>query len=748
MCSIVGFCAVANSQQQQRREPGTLKPGFFGRMLGLDSIPNPRLFMKESERVRHYQQQPRFDPTASPRSTQTHATTPMRPLPTMNREIPRATRQVPRSPQPTSRTTAVRRHRTAPSFPAPVITGGSTSTPHTGISITPKRRRSGLTLEQILKNRLSQPITKVERTAPWVQNPFHTDVSDVYQPIASGPVPLPEPETFIVDNDPIEEPNAPLPLKAPMPATTELATPPLATPDTVIVTEPEVEITQTQPATNTTPDEIPEPVEPVTVAEIPEPDQPVIPSQEEVSEPVIADNETITVPDTVVQTPEPLEVAADTPDVETRDFKMPSRSAASEPIKLVKPVYPAVQKQEPVQVAKQWRARTQTHAAPQDSRTLPQTHSATPMTQQAVVQRPVDMRPVSQPTAQPPQKKLPRLAGQTTVRVNPTRSQLPTIRPIGSAGRSQSATRPVAQRTQPAEALRYESIIHQAPVVGAIAHGDLDNPFKDNPERREPVQQLAPAADQFLPPRQPARSAMPVRPEPRSGGKAPAVASHDEPIPLHPIRRAPQPTPQPVVRVPAGLSHQRLQQTPPPEMPIARSAMSVDPPQAAPVTNHSQLEVRPATRRTERPAVTKIPEAVPAKPAVRTRQTAAAPPIDRQTQRRQLIASRPNLVGMKGFCPVELRDNRQLKDSSLEFYSSYGSRTYYFSSANSLAKFVANPRRYVPAGEGRDVVLMTHTGEELQGRLDFAAWYRNRLFLFTSAKALQAFKANPAMYVR
>jgi YHS domain-containing protein len=103
---------------------------------------------------------------------------------------------------------------------------------------------------------------------------------------------------------------------------------------------------------------------------------------------------------------------------------------------------------------------------------------------------------------------------------------------------------------------------------------------------------------------------------------------------------------------------------------------------------------------------------------------------------------------MKGFCPVELRDNRQLKDSSLEFYSSYGSRTYYFSSANSLAKFVANPRRYVPAGEGRDVVLMTHTGEELQGRLDFAAWYRNRLFLFTSAKALQAFKANPAMYVR
>lgn len=733
MCSIVGFCAVANSQQQHR-EPATLKPGFFGRMLGLESIPNPRLLMKESERVRNYQRQPQFDPTASPRSIQPPRATPMRPLP--NQGVPRITRQVPESPQPARRTTTTRRRGTVPTRPAPVITGGSASVARPGISITPKRRRSGLTLEQILKNRLSQPITKVERTAPWVQNPFHTDASDVYQPIASGPVPLPELETLFVDNDPIEEPVEPMPLRAPMPATTELATPPLASPDTVIVTEPEVQIADTEPAEVKAPVEVPEPV---TVAEAPEPVQSSTQDEKEVSHPVVADNEPTTAPEPAVETPEPVETVVAIPEAEKPARELPTRPDVAEPAELVEPVYPVVQTQEPVQAAKQWRARTQTRNAPQNTRTVSQTRAATPTAQQTVVQRPVYMRPVPQPQTQPQ-------PGQATVQNNPATSQLPTIRPVGSAGRPQPVSRPIAQRTPAAAAPQYQSIAHQAPVVGAIVHGDLDNPFKDNPERREPTQQLVPAAGQFLAPRQSGQSAMPVASD--TEFKAPVISAQNAPIPLHPIRRVPQPVPQPVVQVPAGLPHQQLQHTPPPEMPASRFAPSVDQTQAARIDQHRQLEVQPATRRTERPAVAKTPGPVPAKPAVRTRRTAAAPPINRQIQRQQLIASRPNLVGMKGFCPVQLRDNRQLTDSSLEFYSSYGSRTYYFSSAAALAKFVANPRRYIPAAEGRDVVLMTHTGEELQGKLDFAVWYQNRLFLFTSAKALQAFKANPSMYVR
>lgn len=368
MCSIVGFCAVANSQQQHR-EPATLKPGFFGRMLGLESIPNPRLLMKESERVRNYQRQPQFDPATSPRSIQPSTATPMRPLPTKNQGVPR--------------TTTTRRRGTAPTRPAPVITGGSASGARSGISITPKRRRSGLTLEEILKNRLSQPITKVERTAPWVQNPFHTDAADVYQPIASGPVPLPEVETLLVDNDPIEEPVAPMPLRAPMPATTELATPPLALPDTVIVTEPEAQVADTEPAEVKTPVEIPEPV---TVAEAPE------------------------------------------PDVEAPALELPARpDVGEEPTKLVEPVYPVAQTQEPVQAAKKWRARTQTRTASQTTPTVSQTRAATPTAQQTVVQRPVYMRPVSRPTAQPqPQPQ----AGHATVQINPATSQLPTITKI------------------------------------------------------------------------------------------------------------------------------------------------------------------------------------------------------------------------------------------------------------------------------------------------------------------------------
>lgn len=111
--------------------------------------------------------------------------------------------------------------------------------------------------------------------------------------------------------------------------------------------------------------------------------------------------------------------------------------------------------------------------------------------------------------------------------------------------------------------------------------------------------------------------------------------------------------------------------------------------------------------------------------------------------RMQQIVSRPG-NGLKGFCPVALRDRRTLEDGRVAFTSRYGGRTYFFSSAEAKAAFDDNPTRYAPAAHGIDVMLAAITGEIHEGSLDHAVWYKDRLYLFETAENLKTFMALPS----
>jgi len=112
----------------------------------------------------------------------------------------------------------------------------------------------------------------------------------------------------------------------------------------------------------------------------------------------------------------------------------------------------------------------------------------------------------------------------------------------------------------------------------------------------------------------------------------------------------------------------------------------------------------------------------------------------------QLIAERSELTGLKGFCPVVLRDERDLKDARPQFQAEFEGQTYNFSSADAQARFEANPALYAPAAGGQDVVLGESQGERIEGSLDHAVWYKGRLFLFKSAESREAFEVSPADY--
>lgn len=110
------------------------------------------------------------------------------------------------------------------------------------------------------------------------------------------------------------------------------------------------------------------------------------------------------------------------------------------------------------------------------------------------------------------------------------------------------------------------------------------------------------------------------------------------------------------------------------------------------------------------------------------------------------IRERRGQTGLKGFCPVMLRDHRELVDASPEFQIEFNGHTYYVSSAEALATFQADPAKYAPAMGGSDVIHHDLTGEELSGSLDHAVWYRGRLYMFATAETMETFVAAPAAH--
>ena len=119
---------------------------------------------------------------------------------------------------------------------------------------------------------------------------------------------------------------------------------------------------------------------------------------------------------------------------------------------------------------------------------------------------------------------------------------------------------------------------------------------------------------------------------------------------------------------------------------------------------------------------------------------------DRRLRQQRLILSRAGQPGFKGFCPVELRDSRILVDANPQLEATFGLQTYRFSSVQARAAFEADPSRYAPAAGGNDVVLLVNSGEEQTGMLDYALWYRDRLYLFRSRETMALFNSDPGRF--
>jgi len=119
---------------------------------------------------------------------------------------------------------------------------------------------------------------------------------------------------------------------------------------------------------------------------------------------------------------------------------------------------------------------------------------------------------------------------------------------------------------------------------------------------------------------------------------------------------------------------------------------------------------------------------------------------DLRLRQQRLILSRSGQTGFKGFCPVALRDRRELVEASPEFTATFGLQTYTFATFAAKSAFEAEPSRYAPAAGGSDVVLLVNSGEEQAGLLDYALWHRDRLYLFRSRESMGQFAQDPQRF--
>lgn len=142
----------------------------------------------------------------------------------------------------------------------------------------------------------------------------------------------------------------------------------------------------------------------------------------------------------------------------------------------------------------------------------------------------------------------------------------------------------------------------------------------------------------------------------------------------------------------------------------------------------------------------KTVEAPAALKSVNTEKLQQVAEQDRRVRQQRMIQSRAGQAGFKGFCPVELRDRRELIETDPQFSATFGLQSYTFSSAAAKTAFEGDPSRYAPAAGGSDVVLLVNSGEEQPGMLDYALWYRDRLYLFRSRETMALFNSDPLRF--
>jgi len=123
-----------------------------------------------------------------------------------------------------------------------------------------------------------------------------------------------------------------------------------------------------------------------------------------------------------------------------------------------------------------------------------------------------------------------------------------------------------------------------------------------------------------------------------------------------------------------------------------------------------------------------------------SRRDKAAGAVRRTSQNRP--AGRTPAFG--GMSLVSAVKDRSLTEGSPDFQIRWRDHLLYFVSQEELKAFRAEPEKYWPMLDGACVVTMLHTEEQVEGKVEFAAMFRQQVWLFASEEDMREFVTSPA----
>ena len=97
-----------------------------------------------------------------------------------------------------------------------------------------------------------------------------------------------------------------------------------------------------------------------------------------------------------------------------------------------------------------------------------------------------------------------------------------------------------------------------------------------------------------------------------------------------------------------------------------------------------------------------------------------------------------------GHCLVTAVESREIIDGAPRHQTKYRGHILRFSSEEAKQTFLAQPSKYWPLFDGICSVAMLNDDERVMGKLEYAAFFRERLWLFSSAQNLKEFLEDPA----
>ncbi len=97
-----------------------------------------------------------------------------------------------------------------------------------------------------------------------------------------------------------------------------------------------------------------------------------------------------------------------------------------------------------------------------------------------------------------------------------------------------------------------------------------------------------------------------------------------------------------------------------------------------------------------------------------------------------------------GHCLVTAVESREIIDGSPRYQTKYRGHVLHFSSEEAKQTFLAQPNQYWPLFDGICSVAMLNDEERVMGKLEYAAFFRKRLWLFSTEENLKQFLEDPA----